>query len=196
MSEKNPVEELNKILYSSIKNYSQPEVIEGLFFIQQISFFLAIAKGNHYQDSWCKRGLFSISQNLERKWDRVENLLFGTDETQGIMQGNYELLKGDETILESIMDLGIYCSLATVYFLLQGNKHNNSVMNIIFEKYYSKTLEFIDGNMPTQEQLNIKYKNLMFPDLGKIFNGDEKQFTVYAKIKNVFNVLKDKLRLK
>jgi hypothetical protein len=59
-------------------------------------------KTQTYGQSWKKRGeLFSVYPNLARKWDRIENLM-------DRMANNIPLPQ-DETLVDTVFDLGVYC---------------------------------------------------------------------------------------
>ncbi len=60
---------------------------------------LQTAKNKHYDNSYSKRGLFSIFFNVERKYERLVSMLFS----------NSELSASDsETLLDTVVDLGAY----------------------------------------------------------------------------------------
>lgn len=144
--------ELRNDLFTNIENYNQQEVINNFYFVSFLNFLIAMAKGYQYQSSWCKKGLFSISQNLERKYSRMDNMMFP-------MNGN--LLDVDamglgkkESLLNTISDEANYCNLALVFFLLKGK--NNKKICEISENFLVEQLDFVKANFNVNE-INKNY---------------------------------------
>jgi len=113
-------------------------VVEGRFSfacLLDLIFSVAAAKGSNYKDSWAKRGLFSITQNLERKWNRIENMLFEFDVEK-------LALESDESVLETIMDLAVYCLLTLVYFKQIGKQNHLELFGDSFDKMVERNISF------------------------------------------------------
>lgn len=73
-------------------------------------------KESAYGRSYCKHGDMSIFFNLERKWDRIQNIM------EGVMKSGTDTLYDSsvsgtptETILDTLVDLGIYSLLWVGY---------------------------------------------------------------------------------
>lgn len=68
-----------------------------------------------YGRSWCKHGDLSAFFNLERKWDRIQNIM-----ERVMKEGVDTLFSSDsgtptETILDTIIDLGCYSIMWAAY---------------------------------------------------------------------------------
>lgn len=65
-------------------------------------------KEAQYGRSWCKHEDISAFFNLERKWDRIYNIM-----TRAMKQGTDSVVSGDsstptETFVDTLIDLGLY----------------------------------------------------------------------------------------
>lgn len=154
-----------EILFETIKGYNQIDVMKDFEFVITLAMLMAMSKGNFYQDSWCKKGMFSASQNLERKWNRIENILFGVPGKKGLLQGNTEILESDETIIDTLMDLGVYCFLTVVWFWQQGKRQENfKEGKQAFETYIDKLFLFMRGHFPIYSEQSKLQPDDLFLD--------------------------------
>lgn len=90
-------------------------------------------KGNYYGRSWCRHGDLSAFFNLERKWDRIYNIMdraMNETGTQALFTSD-ETGTATETLLDTIADLGIYA------FMWVG---------FIRERYPDAWQKFIEAN--------------------------------------------------
>ena len=65
-------------------------------------------KGQLYGRSYCRHGSLSVFFNLERKWDRISNIM-----TRAMRDGTDSLYSGEsdtatETFLDTVVDLSVY----------------------------------------------------------------------------------------
>jgi hypothetical protein len=72
-------------------------------------------KGKMYGRSWCKHGDLSAFFNLERKWDRIQNIM-----EKAMVEGTDSLFNGSsdtatETFLDTVVDLGCYAMMWAGY---------------------------------------------------------------------------------
>ena len=84
-------------------------------------------KGRGYGSSWCKHGLvFSVFPNLQRKWDRIENVLdYATPKALTVsIPGTVE------TLTEGVIDLAVYCQLLLIWLSV----HDPVAVKKAFEK--------------------------------------------------------------
>ena len=75
-------------------------------------------KGSYYGRSYCKHGHLSIFMNLERKWDRLANII-----EMCIQTGMKDFLKEGsptETVVDTIADLATY-SLLWLGYIQENN---------------------------------------------------------------------------
>ena len=104
----------NRQFLSEMSNFMEHEPLcpdsENMLAIFPALVKLQNDKGNFYGRSWCKHGDLSAFFNLERKWDRIYNIMDkAINET-----GTQSLFTSDktgtatETLLDTIADLGIY----------------------------------------------------------------------------------------
>lgn len=147
-------EKLKKVLLKNLHNYDQKEVINSFFFISFLNFLIAMAKGHRYQSSWCKKGLFSISQNLERKYSRLDNMMFPED--GDILNIDKLGLGGEEGFLDALSDEANYCNLALTFFLLKGKEDINilKMNNDFIDKQLAFVKDNFDWNKFDREYLN------------------------------------------
>ena len=73
-------------------------------------------KGKVYGRSWCKHGEISAFFNLERKWDRISNIMEkamkdGVDNTIYGKDGE----TATETFLDTVVDLSVYSLMLVGY---------------------------------------------------------------------------------
>lgn len=129
-------------LLEGIKNYNQDEVIKNLFLVMFFNFLLAKSKGVNYNDSWQKRGIFTLSQNLERKIDRLFNQLFPPG--KGFFNIENLGLGKTESILDTISDLSNYANLGLVFFQKKLQENNESEL---FDIFLKDQIKFIISNL-------------------------------------------------
>ena len=169
-------EEIRKKLFTNIENYDQRETINHFYFVSFFNFLLAMAKGLQYQSSWCKKGLFSISQNLERKYSRMDNMMFPV--SGRILDIDSMGIGKKDSLLESISDEANYCNLALTFFMLKGKNHEE-IKEDINEKFINEQLIFIEENFAASfiEKNYLKEvcdKGIsLLEDLRTILNKDE-----------------------
>lgn len=75
----------------------KPEV--PMLVIAHIGDRLQKAKNVHYKNSWSKRGIFSCFFNMERKWERFVESVFG---------GTTVMDTASEAFMDTILDLAVY----------------------------------------------------------------------------------------
>lgn len=164
-------EHLSKIIFSNIEGYNQAEVIRQFFLVSFFNFILALVKGEIYQSSWCKKGLLSISQNLERKYSRMDNMFF--PENGKILDIENMGFSKNDGLLDSMSDEANYCNLALSFFFLKS-KESEQIKNAT-SLFLVNNSNFIKDNFTLQksekyikqileEQINI------LTDLIKVFD--------------------------
>ena len=67
-------------------------------------------KESQYGRSWCTHEDMSAFFNLERKWDRIFNIMTKamTNGVNGILKNDFESGTPTETFIDTIVDLGLY----------------------------------------------------------------------------------------
>ena len=152
------------------------------------NFILAMAKGKKYQDSWCKRGLFSISQNLERKTDRLQNQLFPPlGEPLNIESLG---LGKKESFLDTLSDESNYCNLALVYFKEKAHEKGESDL---FDSFVKDQMDFILSNLLTEDIVTKLDEIILNLDglRDSIKDGDYNN--THLELQNFFGIKKGKL---
>lgn len=174
---------LEKTLFSNVKNYDQSVVIRSFMIISFFNFLIAMAKGHRYQSSWCKKGLLSISQNLERKYSRMDNMLF--PENSKPLQIERLNLGGSDDFLDTISDEANYCNLGLTFFLLKSGE--NVQIQRSFDSFLSSQAEFIKDNFKLNE-IDKNYFSVFFeefqnnfiqPFVEAIKERDQERFNIY-----------------
>lgn len=108
----------------SIDNINVMKVIPALLKLQN-------DKSLIYGRSWCKHGELSCFFNLERKWDRIQNIMeHAMEEGIGYIHGD-EASTPTETFTDTIVDLASYSLLW---------------MSYIYENYPEEWEKFIKAN--------------------------------------------------
>lgn len=69
---------------------------------------LQVAKNKHYDNSYSKRGIYSIFFNMERKWERLIGQLFGNTPVAGESQEGDPLEAASESFMDTCVDLAAY----------------------------------------------------------------------------------------
>jgi hypothetical protein len=75
-------------------------------------------KSKTYGDSWRKRGFVGVFMNIARKFDRVENIV--KDAAVGWDLDPEELPVGEESLFESLFDLGVYAFMGCALLIVNG----------------------------------------------------------------------------
>lgn len=92
-----------------VDNLNVMEIMPYLYQLQN-------EKGMAYGRSWCKHGDMSAFFNLERKWDRIQNIM-----ERAMVEGTDKVLHTDEsatsteTFLDTVVDLGMYAMMYAGY---------------------------------------------------------------------------------
>ena len=88
-------------------------------------------KGKYYGRSYCKHGHLSIFMNVERKWDRLANIMDSL-----IQNGTKDFFKSEgshnETIVDTIADLATYSLLWLGYMY---ENHPDLIAKFISENH-------------------------------------------------------------
>ena len=156
-------------LFKNIKFYDQSEVINKFFFVSFFNFLIAMAKGHRYQSSWCKKGLLSISQNLERKYSRMDNMMFPI--SGEILNVEKMGLGASDGFLDTLSDEANYCNLALTFFMLKG-KENDFIKNEINKSFIDSQLKFIKENFDAS--VGVDYLKDIISNIGELVSNLQK----------------------
>lgn len=116
-------------LHDIIKHITQADIQVdngNLLAVAAIAFQLQNAKELSYGRSWCKHGDLSAFFNLERKWDRIYNIMNGVI-SDGIENSPHFKDTGDaESLTDTIFDLGIYALMWVGFIMEQHPEAGNA----------------------------------------------------------------------
>ena len=101
-------EQLKKSIVEYIDNADM--CVDNVNILQMLPFLLKLQndKARLYGRSWCKHGDMSAFFNIERKWDRISNIMENAMENGLETLHSKESATATETFLDTVVDLGLY----------------------------------------------------------------------------------------